>query len=160
MTAKSPAPRFRSTVAFAARTRSHAPAIERATFVTFSMAGRRFAAAVEAVVRVIRPAGESGAPHVHHAGRDVPIADLAQALGVPSAPTSLTRVLITTVPGGWIGVAVDEVHEIATVDASGITAIDADDAAATIPGVRGRFMRKDVETFVLDVARALGFRHG
>ncbi len=172
LTPRAPAPRFRTTAAFAARSRSQAPAIERATFVMFTIGGRRYAAAVEAVERVLRiGVGEqSPCSHVEYAGRRIPLADLAAALGASSShtaltqtvltQTALTRVLVVTVPGGWIGVAVDEVHEIATVDASGITPVDADEPAAALPGVRGRFVRHDVVAFVLDVARALGFRHG
>lgn len=156
------APRFRSTAAFAARSRAQAPAIERATFVTFSLGARRFAAAVEAVERVLRvPAREDVSQQfVEYAGREVPLADLAGALGERSPRTALTRVLVVTVPGGWIGVTVDQVHEIATVDASGITPVDHDGAAAAIPGVRGRFVRYEADVLVVDIARALGFRHG
>ncbi len=160
--ARTTAPRFRSTAAFAARTRAQAPAIERATFVTFSLAGRRFAAAVEAVERVLRTGSAPSVrvTHVAYAGREVPLADLAAALGAEQETTPHARVLIVTVPGGWIGVTVDQVHEIATVDASGITPIDHEHSAAAVPGVRGRFVRQDEETLVLDIARALGFRHG
>lgn len=161
-TPRAQAPRFRSTAAFAARSRAQAPAIERATFVTFDIGGRRFAAAVEAVERVLRvraPEHESQ-QFIEYAARQVPLADLAGALGAPSPRTALTRVLVVTVPGGWIGVTVDGVQEIATVDASGITPVDQDDAAAAIPGVRGHFVRHGEAVLVVDIARALGFRHG
>lgn len=156
------APRFRSTAAFAMRSRAQTPAIERATFVTFSIGGRRFAAAVEAVERVLRIPGCDGASpeFVEYAAREVPLADLAGAIGEQSPQTALTRVLVVTVPGGWIGVPVDQVHEIATVDASAIMPVVQEDAAAAIPGVRGRFVRHDKDVLVVDIARALGFRHG
>lgn len=162
ITPRTPAPRFKSTAAFAARSRVQAPTVERATFVTFSVGSRRFAAAVEAVERVLRRrAGETvSGSHVAYAGREVPLADLGAVLGGGLTSTAHTRVLIVNVPGGWIGVTVDDVHEIATVDASGIMPISHDEPAAAIPGVRGCFVRQDVATLVLDVARALGFRRG
>ena len=154
-------PRFRSTAAFALRRRSSAPMVERATFVTFSLGGRRFAAAVEAVERVLRwTAISADDAHVAYAGRDVPFADLAARLGVAQAPSAASRVLIVSMPAGWIAVVVDEVHEIATVDASRIATCTAEEAAAHVPGARGRFVRQDQETLVLDIARALGFRQG
>lgn len=155
------APRFKSTAAFAARRRTLAPMVERATFVTFMIGDRRLAAAVESVERVLR--GETGlesaASHVSYAGCEVPIADLAAALGCAAERTTASRVLVVALPAGWIAVVVDSVHEIATVDATSIAAVVQGEPAARVPGVRGTFMRHGHEILVLDIARALGFRH-
>lgn len=160
------APRFRSTAAFAARTRATAPAVERATFVTFSLGGRRFAAPVETVERVlrwsaVRPAGadhaEGDLGTVSYAGRNVPLVDLAGALDLEYQPSASSRALVLTVPGGWLAAVVDDVHEIATVEAASIEPI-APDRVDLPAGVRGAFMRHDREMLVLDIVRALGAR--
>lgn len=158
------APRFKSTLAFAARRRATAPAVERATFVTFSLGGLQLAAAVEAVERVLRPTSVAGMPgasatsHVRYAERDVPFADLAGALGVEAVPSAASRVLVISLPAGWIAVRVDIVHEIATVDAANIAPVDRDAQSGRLSGARGTFERHEQEIVVLDVARALGFR--
>lgn len=154
-------PRFKSTAAFAARRRTLAPTVERATFVTFMIGERRLAAAVESVERVLRGDAvlAAGASHVTYAGREVPIADLAGALACDAHRTAASRVLVVALPAGWIAVVVDAVHEIATVDAASIAAVAQGEPAALVPGVRGTFLRHDHEILVLDIARALGFRH-
>lgn len=168
-------PRFRSTAAFALRARNRKPSVERATFVTFSIGAERFAAAVEAVERVLRwtactPAdGVAGAlpVNVQYAGREIPLVDFADRLGLTSRPSPASRVLVLNVANGWLAVIVDEVHEIATVDAAsislaGIAPALAVDGVASTPaacaGARGTFVRDRREIVVLDIARALGYR--
>ena len=169
---------FQSTAAFATRARSTAASIERATFVTFSLGGRRFAAPVETVERVLRwtavkqaclGRGDSDSTtHVPHAGRDVPFVDLAAHLALVYEPSSMSRVLVLGMPTGWLAAVVDAVHEIATVDAASIKLVGravADQGKAgrepdgSMPhGVRGIFMRHGHGTMVIDIARALGLR--
>ena len=162
------APRFRSTAAFAARARNSAPAIERATFVTFSIGGRRLAAPVETVERVLQ--GGAAVPqraHVTYAGRDVPLVDLAAHLGLQRRPSESSRILVLKLPTGWLAAIVDEVHDVATVDAAMISLAGRGSARtentspgddSVPPGVQGLFVQRDQETLVLDVGRALGFR--
>ena len=171
------APAFRSTAAFAARARSVAPAVERAAFVTFSIGGRRLAAPVETVERVLNLDSRAAhdATHVTYADRDVPLVDLASYLGLVRQPSASSRILILKLPSGWLAAAVDEVHDVAVVDAALISlagrgaaragAAKADIAQANIaseddlpPGVQGTFVQRDQRTLVLDVGRALGFR--
>ena len=70
--------------------------------------------------------------------------------------------LVIAIQGGWLAVAVEAVHEVATVDASDITAVEkAVDRTGPHdrplpPGVRGRFVRQDDDVLVLDLARAVG----
>ena len=159
---------FRSTAAFASRARSTAPAVERATFVTFSLGGRRFAAPVETVERVLQVGAElHGGTHVSYGAVDVPLVNLAASLGLVSRPSDASRVLILNLPTGWLAASVDEVHAVAVVDAAMISlagrengnvasARSGDDSLP--PGVQGLFVLRDQETLVLDVGRALGFR--
>jgi chemotaxis signal transduction protein len=159
-------PQFRSTSAFAARARRSAPAIERATFVCFMLGGRRFAAPVESVERVLRwnvidANAEGDVPQVRtvsYARRDVPLADLAGHLGLEDRPSAASRVLILNVPTGWVAAVVDAVLDVATVDAAIITLVERSEAPDLPRGVRGMFIRQNQPLLVLDVGRALGFR--
>ena len=159
---------FRSTAAFATRARSTAPAVERATFVTFSLGGRRFAAPVETVERVLQlPAEVHGGTHVSYSDIDVPLVNLAASLGLVSRLSDSSRVLILNLPAGWLATSVDEVHAVAVVDAAMISLAGRDNGSSAStrsgcdslpPGVQGLFVLRDQETLVLDVGRALGFR--
>ena len=163
------APKFRSTAAFASRARSAAPVVERATFVTFSLGGWRLAAPVETVERVL-PCDNSvrdGGTHVSYGGVSVPLVDLAAKLGGALRHSDASRVLILKLPAGWLAAVVDEVHEVAVVDAALIStpsrrnSDESNDRAGESdlpPGVQGLFVQRDRETLVLDVGRALGFR--
>ena len=169
------APRFRSTAAFALRARSKALAVERATFVTFSVGDARLAVAVESVERVLRwtssgaRGDEAGATsmHIRHAGREVPLVHFAARLGLVARPSAASRALVLNIANGWLAAVVDAVHEITTVDAASISlagiapALVADGTEGALPvcaGARGTFMKDGREVLVLDVARALGFR--
>ncbi len=153
-------PRFRSTAAFSTRQRPAVPHVERATFVVFSLAGRRLAAPVEAVERVLRQAAapSSAERHVVHAGRHVPLIDLRPAFGVPSpAPDDASRrLLIFSAQGVWLAAEVDAVHDVATVDASSVESLGmTGHDAMTLVGARGRFVRHGHEVIVLDMLRVV-----
>ncbi|HYW30797.1 MAG TPA: chemotaxis protein CheW [Gemmatimonas sp.] len=178
---------FRSTSAYAARSRGATAAIERATFVTFSVGDHRFGVPVECVERVLRDNADSAsaclaAPVVHYRGVAVPVVSLAPYLGLAGnqvnrlergrtpamagGAAAAARILIINLPSGWVAIAVDAVHDVATIDAALITAAHhgSGDAGqdshpgALLPGVRGMFVRKDQRTLVLDVGHTLGFR--
>lgn len=157
---------FRSTAAFATRTRNSAPAVERATFVTFTVDGRRFAAPVETVERVLPPPGSLRSTHVPYGGVDVPLVDLAGSLGLAVHLSDTSRVLILKFPSGWLAALVDEVHDVAIVDAAMISLAGRDTNGSGVrttndglpAGVQGLFLQRDQETLVLDVGRVLGFR--
>ncbi|MEO7520947.1 MAG: chemotaxis protein CheW [Gemmatimonas sp.] len=163
------APNFRSTAAFASRARSAAPVVDRATFVTFSLGGRRLAAPVETVERVL-PCDRcvrDGGSHVSYCGVDVPLVDLAAHIGGAVRHTDASRVLILKLPAGWLAAVVDEVHDVAVVDAAVIStpsrspADESNDRGGEVDlprWVQGMFVQRDRETLVLDVGRALGFR--
>ena len=146
--------RFRSTAAFSPRARAGVVAIDRATFVIFSIGGHRFAVSVERVERVLRDDGAHDT--VTYAGRSVPVANLASALGLALAPSTRSRVLIFSDGATWTAAAVDVVHEVATIDASAVASAAYDGSHTYLPiGARGVFTRQDQSVLVLDVTRAL-----
>lgn len=153
------APRFRTSAITAGRRRHAAPPIERATFVLFSLAGERFATAVEHVERVLRH-GDDELRAWKSNGRVVDRVDLAAALTMTSS-TSLSshaRTLVFSAGPLWLAATVDAVYEVATIDVSTIAALPGtrDDGRAWPPGARGGFVRHDQRVIVIDVARALG----
>ena len=168
--------RFRSTAAFDLRHRSAVPAIDRATFVVFSLGNVRVALPVEVVERVLRksetPRVDDGpqldgarTPHVSYQGQPVPIASVRHALHLETAPTPghLSRWLIVTVMQSLIAIEVEAVHEVATLDASVIRAVPAethgwwfDQMATEWPiGTRGIFARQGHEVVILDILRLM-----
>jgi chemotaxis signal transduction protein len=172
-------PHFRSTAAFTHRRRATGPVIDRATFVCFTLASRRFAIAVESVERVLRVAAPDAAPdhgHVAHAGKSVPVVDLSRALALtdasprsgdeaPASPAlhAARRTLIVTVHSAWIALVVQGVSEVATIDAAlvqplpaQVTDVWTDASASRWPtGARGVFARHDHPVVVLDMARVM-----
>jgi len=146
---------FRSTAAFAPRVRTSAVAIDRATFVIFSIGGHRFAAPVERVERVLRV--DAALPSATYGGQTLPLADLAASLGLARAPSTLARVLVFSDGSSWVAAVVDVVHEVVTIDASLVAPLACTDALTYVPlGARGVFSRLNEDVIVLDVTRALG----
>ena len=146
--------RFRSTAAFSPRARASVVAVDRTTFVIFSIGGHRFAVSVERVERVLRDDGAHDT--VTYAGRSLPLANLASALGLALAPSMLSRVLIFSDGATWTAVGVDMVYEVATLDASAVAPLAYDGAHTYLPiGARGVFTRQEQSVLVLDVTRAL-----
>jgi len=124
---------------------------------------------VETVERVLqgKAVESSDATSVSYAGREVPLVDLAAHLGFARRPSESSRILVLNLPTGWLAAQVDEVHEVAIVDAAmislaGRTSGGADGPRRSEdglpPGVQGLFVQEAGETLVLDVGRALGFR--
>jgi chemotaxis signal transduction protein len=164
-------PRFRSTAALSVRQRRAAPAVDRATFVLFSLGAHRFAAPVTLVERVLRArpdhAGstDTGAAdanaaiadaHIAYAGRQVPVLDLRLAFGDGATRVSARgtrRLLIFSVQAVWIAAEVDDVQEVATIDASAVESVPVE--AAHVVGARGHFHRHGHEVIVLDMLRVV-----
>ena len=175
--------RFRSIAALTRAHRRTVPAIDRATFVIFSLDARRFAAPVEMVERVLRPAGsprdgearaadeDEGSPRVvSHAGQAVPLVDLRAALGVASNTVGapMTRVLVFALDAVWVAAEVDAVHEVVGVDVLTVRGLPLDVPSAwRTPGsevvwprgAQGMFSRHDHEVLVLDMAQLLRSPH-
>lgn len=99
--------------------------------VTFRLGDDLFAADIFAVERVLRYQPPTPIPNVpdwiegviEYQRRVVPVIDLRRRFGMPAVdPDNLTRILIFTAADDWIAARVDQVVEVATVDASQIAA--------------------------------------
>lgn len=97
--------------------------------VVFDAAGERFAADIFAVERVLRFVPPrvlpSAAPWLRgvmdHGGTAIPVVDLRERLGLPrQEPTDASRVLVVRVGEAKVGVTVDAVQAVRTVEASAI----------------------------------------
>jgi len=150
-------PRFRSTAALSPRQRRAVAQVDRATFVVFTLGGRRLAVPVESVERVLRIGAptEAGGPdvrptHVSHAGHSVPLLTLEPAMRLlPSVPTAASRVVVFSVRDVWVAAVVDQVHEVAIMDASLVQPVGEEER--TLVGARGRFERHGHLVIVLDM---------
>ena len=98
---------------------------EKRQLVTFGAGGELFAADVFAVERVLRHTAPRVLPNaapwlrgvIEHGGAAIPVIDLRERLGLGAAETPEgSRILIVTVGGARIGVTVDEVLAVRTVD--------------------------------------------
>lgn len=104
-------------------------AATRRQLVMFEAGGEHFAADIFAVERVLRYTPPHLLPNaagwlrgvIEHAGAAIPVIDLRERLGLASAtPTESSRILVVTVGEDRIGVTVDKVHAVHTVEATGI----------------------------------------
>lgn len=150
---------FTSTLSVAARRRQR-PVTERSTFVVASIGGTRVAFPVEQVERVVRPAAATDAatPSVMHAGRPVPVYDLATLLGERASPvTAASRVLVVRIGderGAPLGVRVAQVYDVFAIDTSLVQPVDAHgECPVTHAAVRGRFRQADADVWVIDATR-------
>lgn len=162
------APRFRSTAALTMRRGRVASAIERDTYVLFSLGGQRFAASAHSVQRVLRYDESIGAhpdDHLQRLGRAVATIDLRHALcpandsaatsGCALAPdTSSTargaRTLVFADQGMWVATIVDAVYEVVTIDTALVLP-----ASSPIEVASGQFSRHDQLVLVLDMPRVV-----
>jgi purine-binding chemotaxis protein CheW len=97
--------------------------------VVFTAAGERFAADIFAVERVLRYSPPRVLPSaerwlrgvIEHGGTAIPVVDLRERLGLPAQePGDDSRVLIVQVGEVRVGVTVDAVQAVRTVDASAV----------------------------------------
>ena len=145
---------FKSTAMYAVRRRA-VTAVERATFVCFSIGAHRLAGPVELIDRVLRPS--TGAPSVVFEGRELPYADLAAPLGLApgGGAVGLRRVLVAHVNDDWWALPVDAVHDVVSVDASEVLPLPADHPDAHRTGIIATFSRGGTTVLVLDLVRLL-----
>jgi len=145
---------FKSTALFAVRRRA-VSAVERATFVCFSIGEHRLAGPVELIDRVLRPS--TAAPSVIFEGRELPYADLAAPLGLAlgGGAVGLQRVLVAHVNDDWWALPVDAVHDVVSVDASEVLPLPAEHPDAHRPGAIATFTRGGSTVLVLDLVRLL-----
>ncbi len=101
----------------------------RRQLVVFETAGEKFAADIFAVERVLRFTPPRLLPNaapwlrgvIDHGGMAIPVVDLRERLGLPAkAATEQSRILVVAVGATKVGVTVDEVHAVRTVEASAI----------------------------------------
>jgi purine-binding chemotaxis protein CheW len=101
----------------------------RRQLVTFEAGGELFAADIFAVERVLRYTTPRVLPNaagwlkgvIEHAGAAIPVVELRERLGLPGAAAGEgARILVVAVGEARIGVAVDAVHAVRTVEAAAI----------------------------------------
>lgn len=104
-------------------------AATRRQLVTFEAAGEQFAADIFAVERVLRYAPPRLLPSraswlagvIDHGGSAIPVVDLRERLGLPAgAPGADARILVVRVGESRVGLVVDAVHAVRTVEASAV----------------------------------------
>ncbi len=129
----------------------------RRQLVTFETAGELLAADIFAVERVLRYAPPRVLPNsagwlkgvLEHAGAAIPVVDLRERLGLPAAaPAEGARILVVVAGDQRIGVTVDAVHAVRTIDAAAIEpppAIYRGLAADYLEGI----VRKDGQLFIV-----------
>jgi purine-binding chemotaxis protein CheW len=127
--------------------------------VVFALGGEEYALPIESVQEVIRwsePRSIGAAEPwllgvVSARGAIVPVCDLAVRLGRPAGRASDPKIVLVEVEAGRVGLVVDEVAEVLTVDAERIGAVPGagDDALCGIAEVDGRLV------LVLDAERLL-----
>lgn len=103
----------------------------RRQLVTFEVADQRFAADIFAVERVLRYEAPRLIPNaaawlkgiIAHGGAAIPVVDLRERLGLDARPpTERSRILVVVVQEERIGVIVDAVLAVLTVEATEIEA--------------------------------------
>lgn len=101
----------------------------RRQLVTCEAAAELFALDIHSVERVLRYTAPRQVPNsapwlrgvITHGARLVPVLDLRERLSLPVAPDDVrSRIVVVTLDEGPIGVIVDAVHEVATVEATAI----------------------------------------
>ena len=132
-------------------------AAQRRQLVMFETGGEHFAADIFAVERVLRYTPPRLVPNaagwlrgvIEHAGATIPVIDLRERLGLaPATPTESSRILVVRVGDDRIGVTVDTVHAVKTVDAAGIEAPPAIYRGLAKDYLEG-VVRQDGEIFVV-----------
>jgi purine-binding chemotaxis protein CheW len=134
--------------------------------VTFRLADDLFAADIFAVERVLRYQSPRSLPDVpswiegviEYQQRVIPVLNLRRRFELPDrAAASDTRIVVLTSGGEWIGIVVDSVLEVSTVEASMISA-----APAFFRGLAGEYLKGIVRrgegqrlVIVLDVEQLL-----
>ncbi|HMA23422.1 MAG TPA: chemotaxis protein CheW [Gemmatimonadaceae bacterium] len=132
--------------------------------VIFHLGADSFAAEVFGVERVLRytqPSSVPGVPRwiegvMPYRDTVIPVVDMRHRIELPEAPiTPETRILVFTGTGGWVGVIVDSVSEVAVIPAASLTP-----PPPLFHGLPAHFMRGiatvgEQVVIVLDIDRVL-----
>jgi purine-binding chemotaxis protein CheW len=99
------------------------------TWVTFRLAGERYALPVPTVQEVLRVGMVTRVPHapypvrgiINLRGRVVPLVDVRRRIGLPPGePDARSRVLIADARGRVVGLLVDEVDQVVRLDRNAV----------------------------------------
>ncbi len=117
------------------KTAAEAVAARLETWVTFRLAGEVFALPVTAAREILRVSTITRVPHAPHTvrgiinmrGRVVPVVDFRVRLGLPEATVSpKSRILITSTRNRLLGLLVDEVEQVLSLDLNAVTPAPSD----------------------------------
>lgn len=134
----------------------------RRQLVTCESAAELFALDIHSVERVLRYTAPRQVPNsapwlrgvISHGSRLVPVLDLRERLSLPPATEDQrSRIVVVTLEDGPVGVVVDAVHEVATVEASAVEAPPSVYRGLSKEFVQGIVRRGERLFVLLDVAR-------
>ncbi len=136
---------------------------DKIQLVTFSLGDDQFATDIFSVERVLRftkprpvpdlPAWMEGV--IEYQGRVVPIIDLRTRFGAAGVRTEQARIVVCVVGDDWIGMTVDAVQEVSTIDAAQLEASPALFRGLARAYVKGLVRNGESVLVVLDVAHLL-----
>lgn len=131
--------------------------------VTFSLGGEKFAVPMESVQEIVRVPDTVrvplASPHLlglaNLRGRVLPVFQCRTMMGMPSTDTTeYSRVLVLRV-GSAVGLVVDRVHAVVTIDPSQIDSVQQDDEVANTEWLAGVVRQEKELTLLLDVERLI-----
>ena len=134
------------------------------TWVTFRLAGELFALPVKAAREILRVSTITRVPHAPHTvrgiinmrGRVVPVVDFRVRLGLPDTDVSpKSRILITSTRNRVLGLLVDEVDQVVSLDANAVEPPPDDVMTNQSEYIVGVYHLDDRLLILLDVERVL-----
>lgn len=134
------------------------------TWVTFRLAGELFALPVTAAQEILRVSTITRVPHAPHTvrgiinmrGRVVPVVDFRVRLGLPIADVSpRSRILIASTRNRLLGLLVDEVEQVVSLDANAVAPPPDDVMTNQSEYIVGVYHLDDRLLILLDVERVL-----
>ena len=134
------------------------------TWVTFRLAGELFALPVTAAREILRVSTITRVPHAPHTvrgiinmrGRVVPVVDFRVRLGLPVADVSpKSRILIASTRNRLLGLLVDEVEQVVSLDANAVAPPPDDVMTNQSEYIVGVYHLDDRLLILLDVERVL-----
>lgn len=132
-------------------------------YICFNLAEEQFAIPLLAVKEVIKLQEVTSVPQMPHhilgifnlRGQVITVMDLRKKLNLPTAQTSETAIMILNFGKNLLGVVVDSVNFVQTVQSSEMQEKPMSLAGAASNSVVSVFRREDQLILVLDIAKAL-----